>query len=177
MSKSISKTRKIYILEKQCIKARAQSSAVQPHSTVPCVLSGLWLPHPKAGTRSWAKPHQSDHRTTGNHFSTVGDFSWCLWSRAGNSKNRCWEKLASKCAMWGTANPWGCKEVWCTPTVVLRRGRAVGLRNTASLQHWATSSLLKHVLKEQSWDPVSCTVLLEARAEANCLSGVWPKCW
>lgn len=76
------------MLEKQYIKARAQSSAVQPHSTVPRVPPGLWLPDPKASTHSWAKPHWSDHSTAGNCFPTVADFSWCLWSHAGTQMLR-----------------------------------------------------------------------------------------
>lgn len=33
------------------------------------------------------------------------------------------------------------------------------------------------VFKPQNRVQVSCTILLEARIAANCLSGVWPKCW
>lgn len=107
-------------------KSSELCSATPQHCAM-CAIRAL------AATRSWAKPHQSDHSTARNHFSTVGDFSWCLWSGAGNSKNRCWEKLASKCAMWGTANPWGCKEVWCNPNCSAQESQGSGAEEHCQL--------------------------------------------
>lgn len=62
------------------------------------------------------------------------------------------------------------------PALIRSSRAALAAGGFASLHCRGASSFFKHVLKEQNWVQVSCTILLEARIEANCLSGVWPKC-
>lgn len=54
---------------------------------------------------------------------------------------------------------------------------ALASGSITGLHRRVTGSGFLRVFKLQNWVQVSCTILLEGRIAANCLSGVWPKCW